>query len=202
MSAIMTMTLEESMLRFGEAFKRGSEGLEDAAKVYVRALDAYPCCSETFRERFIGLVPVGLWHNLEAVGRRWLHVQLLIGVLDRQKTALVKRLPLDIQDSVFKSKRFPLLLPDGGTVSIRVQDTTPDQLRQLIGDVGMRSLEEQRTYMENKHVQAMALPDGERLPYYIRGSRILFRRGTILTKREVKRVITIMKRGGKSEEAD
>ena len=192
MSTNESVVMQESLRQFEEAFKRGIDGIVQAAGIYVKALDENPANAEKFREFFADSIPASAWSNFEAIGRKWMHPQLLMGgMVDRKKAAIVKRLPYDVQEEVFNHKRFPLLLPTGETLKVSVQDAAPEQVEQLFDGASMRTDAAQKAYLENlktrKHVEK-----SEELPYTIRDGKVIFKRGTILTKSEVRRILSEM----------
>jgi hypothetical protein len=184
------LTLEQSFSAFETAYKRGIAGLVDAANIYVRAVDNDPDCAERFRQHFIEEVPVTAWRNLEALGRKRIHLQLFLGELDAQKTRLVARLPFDVQAQVCEQNmRFPLLLAGGETLAVSIQDATPEQADQLVGDTCMRNMPAQRAYLEGKRKQPIIADD---LPYAISKGKVTFRRNAVMTCTELKQLILTM----------
>jgi hypothetical protein len=177
---------------FRKHFQAGIDGIVRASEVYVEAIDDNPRYADTFRDEFGDIVPYGAWGQFEAIGRKWMHPRLIMGgMADRQKAALVKRLPYSVQERVFSRERFDLLTPDADTLQVDLMEATTEQVRQLCDGSHIRSLAEQRAWMESQ--KAEAKEEAEVMPYVVRDGCVSFRRGVKLTKEEVKRILRDMR---------
>jgi hypothetical protein len=187
------LVITQELSRFKDAFTRGIEGIVEAAQIYVKAIDDNPANAEKFREHFADSIPASAWANFEAVGRKWMHPQLLLGGMnDRKKASLVKRLPYDTQaDIVEKRKRYSLLLSDGDTLEVSIQDATPEQVEQLIDGSQIRGEPAQKAWLEQQKTHKV-IHEAEAMPYTIRDGRITFKRATTMTKGELRRVLSEM----------
>jgi len=186
------MIISSKIAEFRSALQDGINGIVKAAEIYVAALDDDPRNADRFREEFAEWVPASAWSQFEAVGRKWMHPRLLMGgVADRKKASLIKRLPYSTQDRVFKRERFPLLTADGSKLQVDILEATHEQAEQLCNGTAIRSLSEQKAWIESRASVAMTEP-AEVLPYTIGEGRVTFRRGCILNRSELKRLLQDM----------
>lgn len=177
------------MESFRAALQSGIEGIVRASEIYVAALDEDPRNADRFRDEFSELVPVAAWAQFEAVGRKWMHPRLLLGgVADRKKAAMIKRMPYSMQERVFKHERFPLLTERGETLELDIMEATTEQAEQLCERGTIRTLSEQRAWMESRQTyESREEVDG--LPYVVQGKKVLFRRGCVMSRAELRRLV-------------
>jgi hypothetical protein len=183
-------TKRDYVAEFREAFAAGVEGIVKAAGVYVAAIDDNATNAAILHEAFADIVPASAWGGFEAVGRKWMHPKLLLGGGGRYG-GRIKRLPYSTQEAIFDGKRFELLTSTGDTLKVDVRECTPDQVDQLLDGSTVRNLSSQRAWIEAR-AATPAPQDVEQLPYTIAGGKVTFRRGTVLTKQELKRIIAEM----------
>ena len=184
-----SVVVSSRIAEFREALQVGIEGIVKASEVYVAALDDDPRNADRFRDEFAEWVPASAWSQFEAVGRKWMHPRLLMGgVADRKKTGLIKRLPYSMQERVFKRDRFPLLTSNGDTLEVEILEATQEQAEQLCNGTAIRNLSEQKAWLESRNVTEASEP-AEVLPYVITDGKVTFRRNTILTKQEIRRLL-------------
>lgn len=175
---------------FRAAFACGIESIVKAAAIYVAAIDHNPNNASAFHEAFKDVIPASAWGGFEAVGRKWMHPKLLMGGGGRYG-GRIKRLPYSVQESIFSGARFDLLTKTGDTLKVDLRECTPEQVDQLIDGNSIRSLSAQRAWLEAQ-TSAPAPQEAEMLPYAITGGKIVFRRGVVMTKRELARIIKEM----------
>jgi hypothetical protein len=192
----MNNAIQKQMINdFREAMQAGMDGIVRAGEIYVKAIDEDPRNADKFREEFADWVPASAWAQLEAVGRKWLHPRLLMGgVSDRRKSSLIKRLPYSLQSRVFSRERFPLLLPGGDVLNVDLLDATASQAEQLCNGEHIRNVGEQKAWMHARENQTQAIPAEpvEAMPYCIMDGKVSFRRGCILNRSEIKRLLQEM----------
>jgi len=180
------------MDEFRKHFTAGIEGIVKASEAYVAAIDDNPRYGDEFRDEFADWVPHSAWSQFEAVGRKWLHPKLIMGGMsDRTKSGIVKKLPYSIQERVFDRERFDLLTHDGDTLQVDMIEATASQAKQLCAGNRIRTLSEQKAWIESQRV-AEAAPVSEVMPYTIRDGKVAFRRGVTLTRTELKRLLQDM----------
>jgi hypothetical protein len=185
----LQLTTEELMTEFKEALTSGINGFVKAGEIYVKAIDQDPSNAERMQIQFRDIVPPKAWKQFEAIGRKWVHPKLILGGMsDPKKTNIVKRLPYSLQNRVFQGEKFELLISDGDVLEVSALDASSDQVKQLFGDGNLRTLREQKAYIENNKLQEDLKP--QELPYYFQKGRIIFRKNTELTRAEMKQLLT------------
>jgi hypothetical protein len=118
-----------------------------------------------------------------------MHPKLILGGMsDAKKTNIVKRLPYSLQNRVFEGEKFELLISGGDVLEVSALDASTEQVTQLFGDGNLRSLREQKAYIENSKLQEDLKP--QELPYYVQKGKIIFRKNTELTRAEMKQLLT------------
>lgn len=191
----MSKALEVSKIdQFRTALTAGIDGIVKASQIYVSALDEDPANADKFRDQLSELVPASAWAQFEAVGRKWMHPRLLLGgVSDKRKASIIKRLPYSYQERIFNHERFKLLTVKGDTLSVDPMECTSEQAEQLFSDSGYRSLGEQRAFIESlQKAKKEEVLEAEILPYTIVDNRITFRRGCVMNRTELKRILQEM----------
>ena len=184
------VTTRNYIAEFREAFNAGIDGIVKAAAVYVDAVDENPRNADKFTEAFDGVVPSLAWSQFEAIGRKWMHPRLLMGGGGRY-AAKIKRLPYSVQERIFAGERFDLVCQGGDTLKVDIRETTPEQVDQIIDGTHLRTPSEQRAYLESRSAIRSPL-QAEPMPYTVQDGKVTFRRGTVLTKADLKRLLMEM----------
>jgi len=173
---------------FREAFALGIDNIVRASRIYVEAIDDNPKQADEFRAAFADTIPGTAWSGFEAVGRKWMHPKLLMGGGGKYASK-IKRLPYSAQERIFSGERFELLTSTGDKIKVDVREVTPEQVEQLIDGTRIRTLAEQRAWLESRKGVVAAGPT-EVLPYTIEHGKVHFRRGTTLNRAELRRLLT------------
>jgi len=184
----MTTSIEsrKKLEAFKQAFTTGIEGIVSAANIYVEAIDDNPKNADLFRDEFADWIPESAWTGFEAVGRKWMHPKLLMGGGGRFSSK-IKRLPYSSQERIFGGEKFPLMTHAGDTLNVDIRNITGDQADQLFDGSHIRSLPQQKAYLESrKQTNTDEVCIEELLPYKIVGSRVHFRKDCVLTRDELK----------------
>ena len=185
--------VDSQIEEFRDALQAGVQGFVRCGEIYVAAIDENPMSAEMFQREFAEIVPPSMWANFEAVGRKWLHPKMLMGgVSDRKKNSIFKRLPFSIQERIFGRERFPLLLANGDTLQVDALEATSEQAEQLFDNNGVRSAGAQKAWLESYRTKTTGQQQAETLPYTICNGVVTFRRGTKLTRPELKRLLAEM----------
>ena len=176
---------------FRKAITAGIEGIVRASEIYVAAIDEDPTNADKFRDSFSDWIPSAAWTNFEAVGRKWMHPRLMMGgMADRKKHAIVKRLPYSVQERIFNGERFKMLTAKGDTLNVDLMEATAEQVEQICGGGAIKSLGEQRAWLEDQSKTITVEP--EPMPYVVSNGKVSFRKGVVLTRNEVKRLLQEM----------
>jgi len=182
------LTYKDVLKDFQNALEDGINGFLRAGDVYVRAVDHDPDYGERLQEQFQHMVPSKAWNQLEALGRKWIHPKLLLGGMsDPKKTNLVKRLPYSTQTKVFNGGRFPLLVSNGDHIEVDLTDATYEQCKQICGQGTVRTLSQQKAYVEQAKLKQEIKP--QELPYHINGGKITFRKNVSMSRAELKQLL-------------
>jgi hypothetical protein len=165
-------------------------GVARAGQIYVQAITEEPEMAALFATEFASTIPSTAWASFEAVGRGWMHPKLLMGAGGRY-AAKIKRLPYSTQEQIFEGKRFDLLTASGEILKVDIRECQPEQVEQLVDATRIRSLAEQKAWIE---AQRAAAPkdEVEVMPYIITDGKVTFRRGVSLTRQEIKRLLQEM----------
>jgi len=175
---------------FRGLFFAGTESLVKACRVYVDAIKDNPERVFEFQDAFKNEVPVGCWAQFEAVGKKCLHPRLLLNGGGKYG-GRIRKLPYSLQEQILEGDRFDLLTANGETLKVDIREVQPEQADQLFDYDHIRSLPEQRAFIESRK-QTPPEDAHEVLPYTIRGEKVFFTRGVVLTKRELKRILDEM----------
>ena len=186
-----SITTTRYIEQFKQAFTAGIESIVKASEIYVKAIDEDPAIKDRFRNEFSDIIPSSAWSGFEAVGRKWMHPKLLMGGGGRYSTQ-IKKLPYSDQDQIFTGKRYGLLTADGDTLMVDVRSITPEQAEQLFDRSHIGSLAEQKAWIEARKKMPQKAEEVQVMPYSITDGKVYFRKGTSLTRVELKRLLQEM----------
>ncbi len=178
---------------FRNAFSDGLNSIVKASQIYVVAIDENPKIADDFVREFRDVIPATAWAGFEAVGRKWMHPRLLMGGGGRYGSK-IKRLPYSAQEQIFNGGRFDLLTNKGDTLSVDIRELEPEQVDQIIDNNHIRTLSEQRAWLENQRTsdEEEIVQLAEKPAYVISSGKVCFRRGITMTRNEVKRLLQEM----------
>lgn len=183
------ISFEEITNQLRSALEAGMDGFMQAGKIYVSAIDQDPSYAERLKKEFGNIVPCRAWAQLEALGRGLIHPKLILGgVSDKKKNTIIKNLPMSLQNRVFNEEKFPLLISGGDVLDVSILSATPSQAEQICGNGEIRTLAEQKAFIESQKLEKELRP--KELPYYIKAGKIIFRKNTELTRSEIKLLLT------------
>ena len=84
-----------------------------------------------------------------------------------------------------------MLIENGETLNVDLLEATSFQAEQICGDGSIRTISEQRAWLEDQGREAVP-EDADPMPYTIRGGSVVFRRGAVMTKQEIRRILMDM----------
>ena len=128
--------------RIGKAMGNLAQSMAEAGRLIVETIEHFPDAAALLRKRF-PQVPPRMWSMLEKVGRGVMDGRLALGC---QHSFQLQRLPLSEQRRALDDV-LDLALPEGDTCKVKMQDATPGQARQLIGESSIRTIEQQAAWM-------------------------------------------------------
>ena len=195
----ISKNIESMITAFSEALAAGLDGIVKAGEIYVEALDESWENASKFQKAFEDKLPASAWKQFEAVGRKWMHPRLIMGgMTDRRKANKVKKLTYGTQERVFNREKFPLLIAGGDSLETDLMEATAEQVAQLCDGSNIRSLSAQKAWLEERALRREERAfreqhkQTETLPYVIGKGKVVFRRGTTLTRPEIKRLLQEM----------
>ena len=151
----------------------------------MRAIDENPNNHARFAES-CPTVPASAWSGFEAVGRGWMDFRLLLN--GGTATRTLRKLPRSQQTAALDNG-VELLVNAGETLLVKVEDLSPKQAKQAFAGDHVRSLGEQRAYLENQYDP----PSKEYRPSYeIRRGILHINAATRMTRKDVARILLEM----------
>lgn len=122
------------------------KSVTEIAKIYVNAINKDHNFNEYLTES-LPSIPATFWRNLEKVGRNQLDGRIIGGAIP-----YVHRISVM---SLSEQKRaidgpLELLVKDGDKLSVKIDTITPDQAQQIFAKDHIRTLSEQKTWLESK----------------------------------------------------
>lgn len=176
---------------FKESFLGGWASMSVGCCTYVASIDKNPAMRKCFANELGDIIPRNAWAMIESVGRKTCHPKLLMGGFVG-KSSLIKRLPYSLQEQVINGERFELLTGTGEVLLVSVHDATDEQVKQLLGPGKIRTLPEQKAWLVEQKQTAAPDFNPEPVSYRITGGKLLVRRDTEFSKRELTRILQEM----------
>lgn len=174
---------------FREAYNSGRNWIEKAAEIYIEAIDEDPANREKFQKALSGTVPTSAWYKLEAIGRKTIDSRLLVG-MGGKHTSRIRRLPYSLQQEILSGKKFDYLTASGTELKIDLMTCEDSQAKQMFNGTKIRSISEQKAWIEAEKIERQISEVEHREPYEIRQRKkqIFFKENTVLTFDEVTRL--------------
>lgn len=174
---------------FLERMRNLSQNVLQLASDYVFTLDARP----EFKKELVELgFPRQQLQRLEMLGRGQISPKLVFE--SGRWVSHVMRLPLSDQEA-FIEGGVEVLSPDGADHRvIKLEDLSQDQLAQVFGPEGVRTLAAQRTYLEERERESeMKRPvEVPELVWKIRRGRVIITKPCELTARQLSLILAEM----------
>jgi hypothetical protein len=179
------VSVEDMIAEFRTLFNQGLENIAKAAVIYVKAIDENPNNHARFASN-CPTIPASAWSGFEAVGRGWLDYRLLLTGGSASKA--LRRLPRS-QQSTALDQGVEVLVGSGETLLVRVENLTTVQAKQVFAGDHIRSLGEQRAWLEAQHA-----PESKeyKAAYIIRKDVLHINAATTLTRKELTRILMEM----------
>lgn len=172
-----------------EAYDNWNKDVHDGAlvvsKIIVDAIDEDPANREVLYDVLKNRMTHMMFRQLESVGRKILDPGLLIGS-GGQHTAKIKKLPFDLQRKVIDGCMFEFLTADGSHMMVCLRDSEDWQAKQIFADDHIRTLPEQKAWIEAEKAKRKSSEVEHVVPYEIRTKDVLFKEMTSLTFEEVR----------------
>lgn len=178
---IVTVPETSSIARFGELLRQSLNAFSEACRVYVNDIDRDPALAAVYRTSYPDIPPRS-WQGFEAVGRGVLVPQLLWA--EGPGPRALTKLPMSTQTRLL-NEPVELLTVDGDTLMVDVKAMSAAQARQVFASSHVRSLGEQRAWLETQRKPA----DPKGLPYRVRSGRLEVFRPVTFTRAELQRLL-------------
>lgn len=128
------------------SFKNWVQNTIEVSKLYSELIDKYPEAKEELKHRLPG-VPSRTWIKFEAVGRGYMHPQLISN--PHFAIPRLERMSYSDQAKAVEGK-MDVLTPKGDTLKVSLSELTPEIAKQVFAHDHIRSLSEQKIYLESK----------------------------------------------------
>lgn len=176
----MNETIAKTQVQqFKELFTGGMQKIREACQVYVKAVEENPELEPEFRAAFPQISESG-WANIELVGRGAMDYRLLWeGGRARNR---IKQLPPSRQAAVLDNG-VPLLSKDGSELKVKVENLTPKQVEQVFGGNHIRTLAEQRAWIEAQ--STVTTPVKTETVAEVRGKELIISRPCRMSRKEL-----------------
>ena len=178
---------EQQINEFYQALQRGKEALEDAGKILVALIDEDP----TVKERIMSEHPEiteDVLETFERIGRKQLYYRLCL--LEAPGIRALKRCTYSEQVK-YSTEPITMLLLNGkdstDSLNVPIHALNPEQVRQVFGTHRIRTLAEQRAWLENQ--KSKPQPIAKREPYTIGKGRITFHEPVTLSASDMARLL-------------
>ena len=180
--------IDRGLKEFYEALQRGKEALEDAGRIFVSLIDADPSIRERIMDEHPELTEDVL-ATFERIGRKQLYYELVL--LEAPGIRALRRCPYSEQVKHCKEP-VPMLLLNSKDSSehlmVAVTALQPEQVRQVFGHNRIRSLAEQRAFLEREKIKPRPLQKRE--PYTLGKGKITFHEPVTLTASDMARLLS------------
>lgn len=174
---------------FKKVFSDGINSVVKASQIYVEAIDEDSSLKQKFISSCEDFIPSSAWSGFEAVGRKWLHPKLLMGGGGKY-AGKIKKLAYSDQEAIFSGKRFDMFVANGSILKVDIRQIEPSQVDQLLDGGKIRSLQEQKAYIESRKQVLPIEPD--LMPYVISGGMVIFKKDVKLNKQDIRRILQEM----------
>jgi hypothetical protein len=140
MSNVTVSAVEE----FKQAMSQGLSKIYEACKIYVSEIQKG---NKVQFQKSLPEIPEQAWIKFELIGRGQLHQRLLYGGGAAQSAVSV--LPMSQQEDVINNG-VELLLTNGETLNVSVENLTRLQIKQVFNSGNIRSIAAQRAWLESE----------------------------------------------------
>lgn len=183
------ISLDDTVRGFAEAFTRAEDSFRTAGKIYADAVAQY---GQEAREKFAAACPKiapTTWRRLEALGNGSLDGRLLTAA--SIGAAALRRLPSTAQSAALDNG-VEVLIGNGETLRIQVDNLTPEQSRQVFASDHIRDIPAQRAWLET-HAPQTARPALVEAPAWkVTGGKVQVARACSLTRLDLARMLAEM----------
>tara|TARA_Y100000310_G_scaffold220706_1_gene222287 strand:- start:906 stop:1472 length:567 start_codon:yes stop_codon:yes gene_type:complete len=130
---------------FVEAITAGHEMIYNACVGMVEQIDANPECKQEYIDAMPN-VPQRTWATFEKIGRNMMDWRLALGGVKNE--GAIKRLPVSDQNRIMDGEKLELIVSGGDTLMVDPTTCNKEQAAQLFDKGAIRTLSEQRAFLE------------------------------------------------------
>lgn len=163
------------------------EGALTVSKIIVDAIDEDPANREVLYDALKNIMTPTMFRQLESVGRKILDPRLLVGS-GGQYTVKIKKLPSDLQKKILDGCMFEFLTADGSHMMICLRDSEDWQAKQMFADDHVRTLPEQKAWIEAEKAKLKLNEVEHTMPFEIKKGGVLFKLGAFLTNEQIRQL--------------
>lgn len=189
MKTFVPVVKRTEVKHFGEMLMQGFEMIGKACQLYVKAIDENPDLKHEFQEEY-PTINSAMWARFERVGRGVLRYKLLTST--SSATAVLSRMPYSDQQR-YLDNPVELLTTDGDVLKVLASNLTPEQVKQVFSFNAIRSLSEQKAYIESQKLRKKALQAGEKEKYRVQGGKLIVG-GSVFSKAELLTILCQMEK--------
>jgi hypothetical protein len=186
---LQTTQTEHAIEQIVSLIKQGVEAWVKAGKLVASAVDDDPDFIDKVCAKFPDISPEVML-RFDQIGRNRLYPKLLLSQSPGVKKLF--GLPYALQER-YCEKPVELLISEGDstkTLQVDVRNLTSDQARQVFDKSGVRSLAAQRAWLESQRRNRIIVESDEESKYVISGKRIILKKDTSFTARELARILS------------
>ena len=181
------MNLVTSQIKaFKELFSEGIKKINEACRLYVQAIDANPAAKDQFMKEF-PQIPEQAWNRFESVGRGLLYPELVYtsGALYSR----ISRFPVSQQKAI-SDNGVEVLCAGGDSFITKIENLTPEQVQQVFTKDGIRTLAQQKAYIESKKLKETVKTTTFQRGYVVQGKKVIITEPLELTAKDLARLLS------------
>ena len=164
---------------------KGVECWFKAGQLIAKNMDENPDFVDQICDQCKDISPETIY-RFEQIGRQQLYPNLLLN--DSPGVRRLRRLPYELQKK-HATAPVTLLLSGGETLEMDVRNLTPGQAAQVFAGDRLRTIAEQRAWVEDKKSSEDAVPASGNLPYRIVGKTVVVMQSCKFTTGDLARLL-------------
>jgi len=182
--------LVTQVIKFQDIFASGMMQVVEACNIYADTVDKFPEAREAFREA-CPTVPECVWARIELVGIKAMHPKLLWAT--GRVAGKLRKLPLSTQTKCLE-EGLELLIANGESLKVASSAMTQFQIRQVFADSHLRTLAEQRAWLESYKAENNAYEPvaGDLDKCIIKDKTFIVREAMTFTRAQLQKVLDAM----------
>lgn len=164
---------------------QGVDSWLKAGEIIAREMDKNPDFIEQISDQYPDL-PVNILYRFEQIGRKQVYPRLLLN--DSPGARRLIKMPYALQVK-YSDEPMALLTKSGDSLKVEVRNLTPDQANQAFASDHIRTLAEQRAWLEDKESFSAAVPASGNPPYRIVGKTVVVMQGCKFSVGDLARIL-------------